>query len=241
MVTYLVDRTVTPSTSPKASVEHDAGMVGDESVTAEVVLDNSKFLVNCFEEAPPGDLVFDLGYRDVTLSWTPFTTHFNGLADPDTSTEMVIPSGSHSSWSNGYWAQEDHVGGGYPNMIYLPDVPDGYELIHAQYVVIAYREFANDPPDPAFAWSDAYGPPTEFPFLYIDSAGTSDYHSFYPLPIGDYDGETISDPDSELLSRIVETGSTAHARMWLGRGHFPDAISPIHLAYFALRLTYSNA
>lgn len=53
MVTYFMNRDLTPGTPPKANAKNNAGFVGDDEVTFEAVLDNSRFMVNCFEEEPP--------------------------------------------------------------------------------------------------------------------------------------------------------------------------------------------
>lgn len=212
----------------------------------ELVVDNSKVLANCFEGPPPPapELVFDLGFRKINQSFAPFATNSNVLAVPDDGLEFVIPNGSHSAYSNGYWAEADQVTGGWPRMVFLPTVPEGYTLTTAQYVVKAYREFANSPPPVGFEWGSEYGPPDSYPFLYVDSAGTSDYHSFFPLPIGGYGAESISHPSTELLSRVITASlgvtSVMHQRMWYGRGLFSESQSPIHISYFGLRLTYTE-
>lgn len=53
MTNYLIDRTIlTPSDSPEVETTHYAGKGGTVDDTFEVVIDNSRLLVNCFEESP---------------------------------------------------------------------------------------------------------------------------------------------------------------------------------------------
>lgn len=216
-------------------------------MTFEVVLDNSKMLANCFEEAPLESFTLDLPGWYAT--YTGDGAHHNEQATPDTSSEIVI----NPDWriAPEYFAETDQGDSPSPvpsNVnIFLPTTPDGYVLTEAKYVVIAYRE-AND--GAAAVGYTGYVPtPTTVPFLYCESSGVTDGTAssmfvFNDIPVGGYAGETIcSNP--EIMSRITGApGSQVPAnRLWNDdfRPGLGDGTTPIHVAYFALRLYYNPA
>ena len=216
-------------------------------MTFEVVLDNTKMLANCFEEAPLESFTLDLPAWDATDPGG--AGAYDEFGTPDTS--------SFRTWSHGqryapeYFGETD-TGTAPSNVnIYLPATPEGYVLTKAHYVVIASRS-ANHGAAASGGYPGNYPVPTTVPFLYCESSGVTNYSGsagapsefvFNNIPVGSF-GEVECSAD-EVLSRLTGApGSQIPAnRLWVedfipGTGVGSATIS---VAYFAIRLYYDPA
>ena len=213
-------------------------------MTYELVLDNSKMLANCLEEAPPEPIIIDMPGWDVNgpggiPSWSTATSSY------DTATEIVLTPNNRIAPE--YFAETDHGVVASNINIFMPTTPDGYELTRATYVVIAYRAADDGAADPSYT-APAWQPPgpSGVPFLYCESSGVTNgtpysFYIFDPLPVGSYAGE-IEWPDNELLGRITGAPGTQVPANRLWNEDFRPGLgvgtTDIHIAYFGMRLYY---
>ena len=211
-------------------------------MTFEVVLDNSKMLANCFEEAPLESFTIDLGGWDATDPGG--SGAFDEMGTPDTSSYVTISNGQR--YAPEYFGEVDSGTAPSNVNIYMPETPEGYVLTKAHYVVIARRS-AND--GAAASGYTGYNPaPTTVPFLHCESSGVTNGTSlsdfvFNDIPVGSF-GE-VECPTDESLSRLTASpGSQVPAnRIWNddfipGTG---SGTATIDIAYFAVRLYYDPA
>lgn len=232
---YLIDRNVVADNAPTVHVEHYAGKVGNENLTYEVVYDNARLLVNCFELAPT---TIDLPAWHVNQQGG--TTDSAALSTTDTGTYLTWnPLGRMGA---NYFAETDHGldPAGNPN-VYLPETPDGYVLTAAKYVVIARSNLIAGPPYTG-SW-EVLPPPTTVPYLYCESpliAEGVDHYTMDNIPVGSF-GELVCDV-SESLSNLTSFNPARSAnRLWVDGW---DADLPgetgavVDVAYFAIRLYY---
>lgn len=210
-------------------------------MTYELVLDNSKMLANCFEEAPLESFTVDLPAWH--CSDTGGGGDYDALSTTDTSSEMVLSYAYHLGI--GYFAETDQGAIVEDYWVYMPDVPDGYVLSRATYVVIAYRN-ADDGTYTGSPISN-YEPATNIasPYLNAENGFTIENYAITPLPVGGYSGETEWSGD-EILSRITNPPGTSGSqkpclRLWHEESTTYNPTNDIHIAYFALRLYYSPA
>lgn len=115
---------------------------------------------------------------------------------------------------------------------YPTDIPDGYTLTEAKYVVVAYTEAGGDITVDASGWG--YTPvPETWPFITLQSSFRSGNFVIDHLPVGGYDGETTA-RFSDL------TGISGGQPLDVIQIDTQDTFSPVHITYFALRLTYTS-
>jgi hypothetical protein len=151
----------------------------------------------------------------------------NNLSTTDTGTELVLDQSSQPLRIHLY--SVDGTGSG---NIVLPETPPGATLVGAAYVVIAYAESSES--GDLTDWSPDEPDPTQLPFLMIESSRTAtDGHTLDPIPVGAYAGETVHEATHDL--GFILAGTPAN-RIW--RQSVAD--TTIHVAYAAVRLTYSG-
>lgn len=208
-------------------------------MTFELVLDNSKLLINCFDEAPPEPIVMDLGAWDATDPGG--AGAFDEMGTPDTSSFVTVSHGQR--YAPEYFGLTD-TGTAPSNVnIYMPATPAGYALTKAHYVVIARRSAVGGSAGPD--WTGYNPAPTTSPFLHCESSGVTNGTSlsdfvFNDIPVGSF-GE-VECPTNELLSRLIAApGSQIPAnRIWCE--DWVDGVGigsrTIDIAYFAVRLYY---
>lgn len=207
-------------------------------MTYEVVLDNSRMLSNCFEEAPLEAFVVDLPAWHANLTGV---GDYSEVSTPDTSSFLTVTPLNRVG--AGYFAESDEGAIVSGEWIYMPITLDGYVLTKAHYVVIAKRG-AND--GAAASGYTGYNPtPTTVPFLHCESPSVTDGTSlsdfvFNAIPVGSF-GE-VECPTDELLSRLTGAPGTQKPanRLWNedfipGTGQGTTAID---VAYYAVRLYY---
>ena len=168
----------------------------------------------------------DLGYYNATWhQGSNGATGVDWLADTDTTDEAVLTSGTGDIAGG-------HFGVGSDDINWPTDIPTGYTLTDVQYVVIAYTETGGDITVDASGWGYTPAPET-WPFITLQSSGRGGNPVIDHLPIGGYDGETVG--------RFSDLGAVA-ANLGYGVVQIDtqDTFSPVHIAYFALRLTYTG-
>lgn len=209
----------------------------------ELVLDNSKMLANCFDEAPAPSFTVDLGAWDATDEGG--AGAFDAMGTPDTSSFVTIHPGNR--FAPEYFGETD-TGTAPSNVnIYMPAPPSGYVLTKAHYVVIAKRS-ANDGAA-ASGYTGNYPVPTSVPFLYCESSGVTNNSGnsgapsefvFNDIPVGSF-GEVECSAD-EVLSRLTAApGSQIPANRIWNEDFIPGTgvgTATIDVAYFAIRLYY---
>lgn len=148
----------------------------------------------------------------------------DALSTPDTGTELVLEQTLQPLLIHQY-------GWGTTGNIALPTTPDGWTLTHATYVVLAYAESAES--GDLTGWSPDIPAPTQLPFLIIETSATIVNFTLDPIPRGAY-GDEIVYVTNDVTNVVDDIPAN---RIWL---QSPTSV-PIHVAYAAVRLTYSSS
>jgi len=154
------------------------------------------------------------------------------LATTDTATEIVTDTVFQDI------AVGTYGGGAYDpaaNVI-LPTLPDGATITAVNYVTIAYRESGSDLADMGGTSGLTPRDPHNEPFLYLNSNVRSPLFLLDDLPIGGYAGEIISPAAESYVNLQLNKPMN---RAWLSY-HTSTSPPPIHVAYLAIRITYTT-
>lgn len=172
----------------------------------------------------------DLPYFDVdfTDTATPANSVVGSavVSTTDTGSEFVLPNLTSNIDSGHYGVGSDFIN-------YPTDIPDGYTLTGGQYVVIAYAEATDTIPVSTTSWGYTPAPLTE-PFL--RNAGNGTVNIVDGLPSGGYAGEVVQRVmDPSLLANGPAGTWRIAENLYNG-----DPAPKVHVAYLALRLTYTG-
>lgn len=141
MTSYLIDRTMlTSADSPKAETTHYAGKGGTADNTFEVVIDNSKLLINCFEESPSGPIVIDVlmteGYFVQYNDDGSTTSEIRDVSGGSTWRRVIHPNPVYDHSDNTYLYPTKWDGHDASGLDFVPVTPDGYDLSSMRYVMV---------------------------------------------------------------------------------------------------------
>lgn len=160
-----------------------------------------------------------------------FGSYTDALATVDTSTEVIVSS----PYTPLIVSSSPGVYGWGTTGNPIDDLPPGATVTDAVHVAIGYRQADDGDPTAKGPW-ETKPEPLNSPFFQVDNQSRSDLEAFDGFPVGGYAGEVIG--------RYAENWGLVAAGQILDRFALRGALgfsgtSPIHLAYLALRVTYS--